>query len=121
MNNHIKALIVDDEIDICFLLSGILKKNNMDTTYVNSITEAKKMLEKRKPNILLLDNHLPDGKGVNFIREVKNNYPGIKVIMITAHDTSADQNAAYAQGADAFIGKPFTRASITRAVDSLIN
>lgn len=120
-NDHVRALIIDDEIDICFLLSGILKKKNYDTCYVNSISDAKESLARNLPSIILLDNHLPDGLGMNFIREVKDKYPTVKIIMLTAHDTSSDQHKAFEQGVDSFIGKPFTVASISNTIDYLIN
>ncbi len=118
---QVSALIVDDEIDICFLLSGILKNSNLDCRCVNSLAEAKKALAHFTPNILIIDNHLPDGLGLNFIRQVKENYPSVRIIMITAHDTYPDKQAALKEGVDSFIGKPFSRATISSTVDRLIN
>ncbi len=78
-NTHlVKALIVEDEIDICYLLKGILKKMNLETQYVNNLSEAKKALATERPYLLFIDNHLPDGLGVNFIKEVKEKDPSIR-------------------------------------------
>jgi two-component system, OmpR family, response regulator len=121
-NDHeVKALIVEDELDICYLLTGILKKKNLQSSYVNNISQAKEALARLHPYILFIDNHLPDGLGVNFIQEVKHDYPETKIVMITAHDTSDDMQKALTKGADRFIGKPFSRESIYTAVDSLIH
>ena len=116
----VKALIIDDEIDICYLLSGILRNKNIQSNYVNSIGEARLALKINSPQIIFLDNHLPDGMGVNFINDIKKNNPGTKVVMITAYDTQTDRLAASEAGADDFIGKPFTRQSIYGAVDKLM-
>ena len=105
----LKALIVDDEIDICYLLSSILKQQKLQTSYVNTLMDAEKSLFKDSPNLVFLDNHLPDGRGIDFIQHIKKNHPEIFVIMITAHDTLEDRSKAYTQGADMFIAKPFTR------------
>ena len=59
-----KALIIDDEVDICYLLGGLLLNKNMHTDYANTIAEARLALEKNYPEIIFLDNHLPDGKGI---------------------------------------------------------
>jgi two-component system OmpR family response regulator len=115
-----KVLIVDDEIDICYLLSVILKQRNLSAKYVNNLSDAVAALKKETPSILFLDNHLPDGLGVEFITHVKQNYPGVKVIMITAYDSASDKQIALHKGADYFIGKPFTKAIINATVDKLV-
>jgi two-component system OmpR family response regulator len=118
-NKTDKVLIVDDEIDICYLLSVILKQRNLSPSYVNTLSDAQAALKKETPSILFLDNHLPDGRGVEFIRYVKKNYPTVKVILITAYDSITEEKSALKEGADFFIGKPFTKALINDAVDKL--
>lgn len=114
------VLIVEDELDICYLLSGILKRKNLTTSYVTSLSAAKNELNSTNPDILIVDNHLPDGYGVDFISSVKKTYPRIKIVMITAHDTPDDKNKAIKHGADYFIGKPFTSDAIIKTMDSLV-
>ena len=118
---NLKALIIDDEIDICYLLSGILKQKNCHTSYVNNLAEATIELKNNSPKIIFLDNHLPDGLGINYVDYIKKNYPTIKVVMITAYDTTADRQEALQKGVDIFIGKPFTKDEITSALQILIN
>ena len=113
--------IVDDEIDVCYLLSSILKYKNLQASYVNSIGEAKRVLKEDRPSIIFLDNHLPDGFGINFIDEIKKINPHVKIVMITAHDTNNDKYRAYEQGVDQFIGKPFTREMILKTIENLVN
>lgn len=116
----LKALIVDDEVDICFLLSGILRQKNMKPSFVNNIAAAKQSLKHEAPAIVFLDNHLPDGLGLDFIHFVKDCYPGVKVVMITAHDGLTERKKAQTEGADLFISKPFTRDVIDYAVKKLL-
>lgn len=121
-NDNLKVLIIDDETDICYLLSTLLKQKNLETEYVNTLSDATLALKKDvPPEIIFLDNHLPDGLGMNFIEHIKNHYPQTKIVMITAHDTAADRQKALREGADYFIGKPFTRDVIYRTVDQLMN
>ena len=117
----LKVLIIDDETDICYLLSTLLKQKKFDTDYVNTLTDAAISLKKDTPGIIFLDNHLPDGLGMNFIEYIKNHYPSVKIVMITAHDTAADRQKAIKEGADYFIGKPFTRDTIYKTVEELMN
>ncbi len=119
--NILKALIIDDETDICYLLSALLKQRNLDTEYVNTLSDAAIALKKETPEFIFLDNHLPDGMGMNFIEYIKQHYPQIKIVMITAHDTPADRQKALTEGADSFIGKPFTRDTIYQTLDRLLN
>jgi two-component system, OmpR family, response regulator len=116
-----KVLIIDDESDICYLLSTLLKQKNFDTAFVNSLTEAQSALPEVKPAVIFLDNHLPDGLGLNFIGHIRQVAPSTKIIMITAHDTQTDRQRAINEGVDYFIGKPFTRDIIYKAVDDVIN
>ncbi len=115
-----KTLIIDDEIDICYLLSGILKQKQFATTYVNTLSDATVFLQKESPEIIFLDNHLTDGLGVDFISHIKETHPASKIVMITAYDTPIDRLAALSKGVDFFIGKPFTKEIIYNTVEKLL-
>ena len=112
-----KALIVDDETDICYLLSNILKQRNIQTAFAGSLAEADKMLQ--SPNYyyyVFLDNHLPDGLGINQIKRWKEKFPFIHVIMITAHDSYEERKKATKDGAEHFISKPFSKEVILKSI-----
>lgn len=111
------AMIVEDEVDLSYLLTVLLKKNNVVSTCVHSIKEAGEAIRKIRPAIIFLDNHLPDGKGSDFIRSAKTMYPDVKIIMITAHDSPLEINEAFMKGADYFISKPFNSHTIKTTLD----
>ena len=119
MTDSNKVLIVDDELDICYLLSGMLKQRNFLTGFVNNLSDAAAALQNDPPSILFLDNHLPDGFGLDFIPYIKKNYPTVKVIMITAHDGAVERRQAYEGGVDLFVAKPLNRKLINDAIDKL--
>ena len=119
MTDTNKVLIVDDELDICYLLSGMLKQRNFLTGFVNTLSDAVIALQNDTPSILFLDNHLPDGFGLDFIPYIKKNYPDVKVIMITAHDGAVERKQAYEGGVDLFVAKPLNRKMINDAIDKL--
>jgi len=120
MEERLRALIVDDEMDVCFLLSNILRNKNFQTSCVNTISEARTALIKYIPSVVFLDNHLPDGFGMNFIKEIRKITPQAKIVMITAHDAKTDKDRASMEGVDEFIGKPFTRENIFNAIENLV-
>jgi two-component system OmpR family response regulator len=119
MTDTNKVLIVDDELDICYLLSGMLKQRNFETGFVNTLSDAVGALQADTPGIIFLDNHLPDGFGLEFIPYIKKNYPQVKVIMITAHDGAVERKQAYEGGVDLFVAKPLNRKLINDAIDKL--
>lgn len=115
-----KALIVDDESDICFLLSNILEQNNIQTAFANSLAEAEMVLQTSSPfYFVFLDNHLPDGSGVNQIKKWKERFPAVHFIMISAHDSGDEKIKAKKDGVDIFIGKPFSKEIILKAIEEV--
>lgn len=115
-----KALIIDDETDICYLLSSILRQRNFQTFFAGSLSEAEKVLAKESDHaVIFLDNHLPDGLGVNYILSLKQRFPSSRIVMITAHDTVADRQKAMEQGVDYFIGKPFSKEVIYKTIEKI--
>ena len=100
-----KLLVVEDEGQIGLVLNMILSERNFDLDYVSSLLSAQEYLEKNKPSLVILDNKLPDGFGVDFISYIKKKYPSIKIIMISGFSTARD--VALANGADMFLEKPF--------------
>jgi two-component system, OmpR family, response regulator len=114
-----QALIIDDEVDICYLLKGILRFKNINAEYVTSLTAAKTKAPVADPTVIFLDNHLKDGFGIENISYFKSKYPHCKLVMITAHDTAHDRERAYKEGADFFIGKPFTREIIVKTMEKI--
>ena len=117
----IDALVVDDEKDICFLLSGILRKKKFQAKCVNTLKDAERSLSELNPALLFLDNKLPDGYGIEHISKVREKHPYTKIIVITANDTNLDKERALNAGADYFIGKPFHSETIIYAIDSLLS
>ena len=115
-----KALIIEDEGDMCLLLNIMLNGKNVDLDHVKNLSLAKEYLQKEQPEVVILDNKLPDGFGVDFISFIKNNYPSVKIIMISGYDASAEDVAIY-NGADIFLQKPLTRDQLYKSMMGLLN
>ncbi|MBC7628495.1 response regulator [Ferruginibacter sp.] len=120
-SQHLEVLIIDDETDICYLLGSLLRKKQIQSKFVNTLKDAANILELNEPEIIFLDNHLPDGLGVNFISYIKRFHPLSKIVMITAHDNLADKQKAFKEGVDYFIGKPFSKETVNIIMENLIH
>ena len=113
-----KLLVVEDEGQIGLVLNMILSERNFDLDYVSSLLSAQEYLEKNKPSLVILDNKLPDGFGVDFISYIKKKYPSIKIIMISGFSTARD--VALENGADMFLEKPFSMDNVNEAIDNVL-
>jgi two-component system, OmpR family, response regulator len=110
-----KVLIVEDEGDMCLLLNIMLNGKDMELDHVKKISAAEEYLQKEQPAVVILDNKLPDGFGIDFISHIKKNYPSIRIIMISGYDGSA-KDVALENGADIFLEKPFTKNQLYEAI-----
>jgi len=117
----IKALIIEDETDIRYLVSNILKQKGVQSVLAGSLSEAEKIFQQNlpPPRIIFLDNYLPDGFGINYIKDLKKRFPASKIAMITAYDNVSDREKAKLEGVDFFITKPFSKELIFKTIDSL--
>ena len=109
-----RILVVEDDR----LLNNTLcyNLNTMGYTVDAALSKqaATNYIEKQDYDMIVLDVNLPDGSGVDFLREVKGEFPGKPVILLTANDTDLDIVDGLEQGADDYITKPFSL-SVLRA------
>jgi DNA-binding response OmpR family regulator len=119
MKTLLKAAILDDERDLCFLLENILRGQNFETTSFYSIHEASELLTNVHPAVIFLDNQLPDGFGIQFIPRIKAILPETKVVVMTAYNTDGDKSEAIENGADCFLLKPLSKGLIEKTVIGL--
>lgn len=115
-----KVLIIEDEGDMCLLLNILLNGKEMVLDHVKNLSAAEEYLQKEQPSVIILDNKLPDGFGIDFISIIKKKYPAIKIIMISGYDASA-KDVALENGADIFLQKPFTRDQLYQSIKGLLN
>jgi two-component system, OmpR family, response regulator len=115
-----KVLIIEDEGDMCLLLNILLNGKEMELDHVKDLSAAQEYLEQETPSVVILDNKLPDGFGIDFIPHIKQKYPTIKIIMISGYDASAE-DVALENGADIFLQKPFSRDQLYQAIKGLMD
>lgn len=113
------ALIIDDDIDTCILLSRILVENKIKSLSVNTLHDAQNLFETVSPGVIFLDNNLPDGFGLNFLSYIKEKFPQAPIVMISAHSSDFSRKTAMLKGAEYFLEKPFSSKDIKNVIQSI--
>ncbi len=110
-------LVVEDEPAIRELIGFACESSGYQTLRAGSVSEAQKILERERINLILLDWMLPDLSGLQWLDKLKHDErtQPLPVIMLTARGTESDKVAGLDTGADDYIVKPFSpRALIAR-------
>jgi DNA-binding NtrC family response regulator len=98
-------LIIDDEEKLRNLLSRIIKLEGYTVSEAGTFKAAVKILEKELIDVVLCDVKLPDGNGVDFVREIKTTHPFVETILLTAYGNIPDGIQAMKNGAFDYITK----------------
>ena len=98
-------LIVDDEEKLRSLLKRIISLEGYKVSDTSTIAKARQALEGQNIDIVLCDVKLPDGNGVDFVKEIKEHYPTIEIILLTAYGNIPDGVQAIKNGAFDYIVK----------------
>ena len=106
-----RALVIDDSKSIRLLLSDILLEMGFTVNEATNGLEAMDLIKKEKVDLALVDWHMPDMDGCEFIQEVRkdNSYNGMRMMMVTTETELNKVAEALEAGADEYIMKPFTK------------
>jgi len=102
-----KVLIVDDEEDILWGLSGELSRQGLEVMTASKGTEALDLLKKGKVDFLITDIRMPDISGVELLLKARELHPELKVIVMTAYGSEDIKNEVMRKGAISYLEKPF--------------
>jgi DNA-binding NtrC family response regulator len=100
------VLLVDDEPATQFGFSRFLGNVGYNVSAVGTLADARRSLSTSRYDAILLDMNLPDGNGVEYIREVRDSLPDVAIVMITGGGDIPSAVSAMQQGADHFLTKP---------------
>ena len=109
-----QLLIVEDDRDLNQGLCKALETDGRQIVSCTDLRSAREQLALLSPALVLLDVNLPDGSGLDLLREIKEQTPTLPVLLLTANDTDMDIVNGLEQGADDYITKPFSL-SVLRA------
>jgi DNA-binding NtrC family response regulator len=98
-------LIIDDEEKLRNLLSRIIRLEGFHVLESSDLKSGWKLIERNAIEVLICDVKLPDGNGVDFVTQVKQKFPSIEIILLTAYGKIADGIQAMKNGAFDYITK----------------
>ena len=101
------VLVVDDEELFARAVGRKLRRSGMGCELVLDLAEARTRLTARRPDLILLDMRLPDGSGLDFLREIRaGDHADLPVLVLTAFGGLEDAVAAMKERADDYLVKP---------------
>ena len=113
-----KILLVEDNESIAKALIYSLEQNGYIAQNSGSVNETKKILEKEKIDLIILDVSLPDGNGFDLYKFVKEKYD-IKTIFLTARDEENDVVKGLELGAEDYVTKPFSTRELLARINKI--
>ncbi len=114
-----KIMIVDDDRNICELLRLYIEKDGFDAVIAHNGREALNLLEKEKPDLMVLDVMMPELDGWQVCREVRKT-SDIPIIMLTAKSETFDKVLGLELGADDYVTKPFDSKEIVARIKAVL-
>jgi two-component system OmpR family response regulator len=114
-----RLLVVDDDQEICSLITLYFQKHGFEVVAAYSAAEMHKALARGGVDLVLLDIMLPDASGLDLCREIRQT-TDIPVIMLTAVSDLADRVAGLEIGADDYVAKPFEPRELLARVRAVI-
>ncbi len=90
-----KVLIIDDEVDFCLLMQFYLSKKNCEVSFSHTLHDGLGHVRSDNPDIVILDNNLPDGLGWPAAKNILDAAPGVHLFLISANNPSKLDSTIY--------------------------
>lgn len=119
----IRTLIADDHALVRAGIQALVEKINGVKVVgeAGKSSEAIKLIADVKPNLILLDLTMPDGSGFEVLQFVANNFPDIRVVVLTVHEAGEYAIRALREGAAGFIPKSAASTELEQAIQTVMN
>jgi two-component system response regulator GlrR len=115
-----RILVVDDDPGLLRLLTIRLRAENYDVEAHESGTQALAAASRFRPDLVITDLRMDEMDGIGLLKELQNRYPGLKVIILTAHGTIPDAVQATQMGAFGFLTKPVDKQELLDQVQKAL-
>ncbi len=119
MNNKYKILLVEDEPNICNLVSAMLESAGYQAIAAHTCAMARMMYASHMPDLVILDLGLPDEDGMSFLTQLRRESL-VPVIVLSARMEELDKVQALDAGANDYVTKPFGSAELLARVRSAL-
>ncbi|MTW20553.1 nitrogen regulation protein NR(I) [Allochromatium palmeri] len=107
MSREPNVWVIDDDRSIRWVLDRALRKAEMQVTCFSNGVGIMEALHREQPDVILTDIRMPGIDGLELLRQVNSRYPGLPVIIMTAHSDLDSAVSAFQDGAFEYLPKPF--------------
>jgi DNA-binding response OmpR family regulator len=115
-----KVLIVEDEIDLLITISNYLNKESYTCELAENFQKASQKIAIYEYDIILLDITLPDGNGIDLLKEIKQHNISAGVIILSAKSSLDDKVSGLDIGADDYLTKPFHLSELNSRIKAVL-
>mgnify|MGYP002717599735 CR=1 FL=1 len=115
-----RVLVVDDDPALAEMLGIILHNEGLEVTHVADGSLAVQAFRDSKPDVVLLDVHLPDLSGLEVLRRMRDHDESVPVLFLTAKDAVEDRVAGLTAGGDDYVTKPFSLEEVVARIRAVL-
>lgn len=119
-DNDDSILIVEDEPKIASLIADYLKGSGFQPHHIDHGDHVMPWLDEQRPALVLLDLMLPGTDGLTLCRQIRDRWPRLPVIMLTARVEEVDRLLGLELGADDYICKPFSPREVVARIKAVL-
>lgn len=120
MLHNKRILIIEDEADLCLLLSDYFIRNRGEVVISHTLKEGSDLMDKIKADIVVLDNNLPDGSGWDMASAIASKLPNAHIVFISAFQSTARGHVP--DGTKfSFLQKPLSIDALNRSFTAISN
>ncbi|HBL15621.1 MAG TPA: hypothetical protein DD417_02355, partial [Elusimicrobia bacterium] len=121
-NERASVLVVEDDASVVSTLRSVLAEDRYGVRVAGSLFQARGLLAKALPDLVILDRGLPDGDGLELCRALRADprTQRIPILFLSARKEVADRVVGLEEGADDYLDKPFTRVELLEALEGLL-
>jgi len=112
-------LLIEDQSSLAEFVQSALAEHGHDTDVATSLEHARELFGGIRYDLLLADRMLPDGDGIDFVREIRVEREDIPVIFLTARDQVQDRVEGLRVGADDYLVKPFAVEELAARIEAV--
>lgn len=115
-----RLLLIDDDIELCELLSSWLTQEGFQVSACHDGHSARQALAHAVPALAVLDVMLPDGSGLELLKQIRQQHPELPVLMLSARGEPLDRILGLELGADDYLAKPCDPRELTARIRALL-
>ena len=113
-------LLIDDDQELCELLASWLSQEGFHVRACHDGLSARKALSESSPDAVVLDVMLPDGSGLELLKQLRNDHPELPVLMLSARGEPLDRILGLELGADDYLAKPCDPRELTARLRAVL-